>query len=73
MTVKELKEYLSKFPDDLRVMERGYEGGYNDITGGEQKKIALDVNNEWYYGSHEDASSTYHNLKGKTIVDALIL
>jgi hypothetical protein len=75
MKVKELKEYLSKFPDDLRVMEYGYEGGYKDILEGEVKKIALEVNSEWYYGPHEDADneSILKDMAGKTIVDALII
>ena len=71
MTVKELKEYLSNFPDDLRVMIHGYEGGYNDLTGGKQRKIALDVNKAWYYGSHEEADLTIK--KGVKIIDALTL
>ena len=32
MTVKELMEFLEKYPDDLRVVVNGYEDGYDDIS-----------------------------------------
>ena len=62
MTVKELIEVLSRIQDQkTRVMVKGYEGGYNDIVIGNgidsntpaTIDIALDVNEEWYYGAHE--------------------
>lgn len=30
MTVGELVEFLEKYPDDLRVVVKGYEDGYDD-------------------------------------------
>ena len=68
MTVKELIEILSKIEDqEVRVMVKGYEGGYNDIVIGNGidnntpaiQYIALDVNTEWYYGRHEKVDSLY--------------
>lgn len=77
MTVRELIESLSKIEDkEIRVMTRGYEGGVNDIINDTPDiiHIALDVNDEWYYGRHErvdemyDAtSSKYHIVKGIVI------
>lgn len=32
MTVKELVEFLEKYPKDLRVVVNGYEDGYDDIS-----------------------------------------
>ena len=32
MTVKELTEFLEKYPDDLRVVVNGYEKGFDDIS-----------------------------------------
>lgn len=32
MTVKELMEFLEKYPDDLRVVVNDYEDGYDDIS-----------------------------------------
>ena len=82
MTIKELIEVLSKIEDqDIRVMVRGYEGGVDDIVIGNGidnntivipaiQYVALNVNEEWYYGRHErvddmyDATnSNYHIIK----------
>lgn len=86
MTVKELIESLSKIEDqNIRVMVRGYEGGYNDIIVGNGVDnntivipaivdMALNVNEEWYYGAHErveDISGTV--ISNYQIVKAIIL
>ena len=79
MTVRELIESLSKIEDqDIRVIVKGYEGGYDDIVIGNGidnntpaiVNIALDVNDEWYYGRHEmiedvliEARKDYHIVK----------
>jgi hypothetical protein len=82
MTVRELIESLSKIEDqDIRVMVKGYEGGVDDIVIGNGidnstivipaiQYVALNVNEEWYYGRHErvddmyDATnSNYHVIK----------
>ena len=40
MTVKELIQSLSKIEDqDIRVMVKGYEGGYNDVDN---------INTSWF-------------------------
>ena len=75
MTVKELIKVLRQIEDqETRVMIRGYEGGYNDVVMIDNTpaivNVALDVNEEWYYGRHErvddiDPSSDreYHIVK----------
>jgi hypothetical protein len=78
MTVRELIQSLSKIEDqEVRVMVRGYEGGVDDLIIGITKDntpaiqyVALEVNEEWYYGKHEtignidDATnSKYHIVK----------
>jgi hypothetical protein len=82
MTVRELIQSLSKIQDqDIRVMVRGYEGGYDDIVIGNgidnntivipaPIDVALEVNDEWYYGRHEriedvliEARKDYHIVK----------
>jgi hypothetical protein len=65
MTVKELISILSQIEDqDLRVVSKGYEGGYDDIRFPENTPltidIALDVNSDWYYGNHEMVSPENH-------------
>ena len=83
MTVRELIESLSKIEDqDIRVMTRGYEGGVNDMVIGNGIEdntpaiidIALDVNDEWYYGRHERIEDVIMNARGEyTIVKAIVL
>ena len=83
MTVRELIESLSKIEDkEIRVMTRGYEGGVNDMVIGNGIEdntpaiidIALDVNDEWYYGRHERIEDVIMNARGEyTIVKAIIL
>lgn len=74
MNVNQLIKRLQMYPPDLRVVVRGYEGGYNDVDTFENLKIVLDYHSEWYYGKHEDVESLYGNNAEKlktTAVDAL--
>ena len=75
MTVKQLIESLSKIEDqDTKVMVRGYEGGVEDIGTSFSTivDVALEVNEDWYYGAHEVVSEC-HTYTGKTIVKAIII
>jgi len=74
MNVDQLIKRLQMYPPDLRVVVRGYEGGYNDVDQFETMKIVIDFNEEWYYGKHEDVESLYGNNAERlktTAVDAL--
>ena len=77
MTVKQLIQILSTIEDqDVRVMVKGYEGGYNDVEGIniDPIDIALDVNTEWYYGVHERAEMLmYEDREKYQILKAIIL
>jgi hypothetical protein len=53
-------------------MVRGYERGVSDIQDPAIENIALDVNEEWYYGRHE-IQNFDHEYKDKQIVQAIIL
>ena len=55
MTVKELKAKLNSFDDDLIVLVRGYEDGFNDISEIREIKIKLNVNEHWFEGDHEES------------------
>ena len=57
MTVAELIEKLKEYPQDLRVVVRGYEGGVNDVSDFEEFEILLDYYDSWYYGKHEEVFS----------------
>jgi hypothetical protein len=54
MTVRELIELLQKLPQNARVIVQGYEDGYNDIGDAQAIPIKINVNEEWYYGNHDD-------------------
>jgi hypothetical protein len=77
MNVGQLIEQLKNYPQDLRVVVSGYEGGYNDVDTFENIKIVLDYHEAWYYGyygKHEDVESLYGNNAEQlntTAVDAL--
>jgi hypothetical protein len=53
MKVKELMGWLQALDPELMVVVDGYEGGVKEATYVELETIALNVNDEWYYGSHE--------------------
>jgi hypothetical protein len=86
MNIKELIESLSKIEDqNIRVMVRGYEEGYDDIIIGNGidnnttvipaiVNVALNVNEEWYYGRHERVENIDQNTIGMyNVVKAIIL
>jgi hypothetical protein len=83
MTVKELIESLSKIEDqEVRVMVKGYERGVKDMVIGNGidnitpaiQYVALDVNTEWYYGTHERVDDMYDSPNSDYhIVKAIIL
>jgi hypothetical protein len=75
MTVKELIESLSKIEDqETRVMVKGYEGGVDDIDNITPAiiNVALNVNKEWWNGSHEVISED-HTYTDKQIVKAIVI
>lgn len=57
MTVAELIEKLKEYPQDLRVVVHGYEGGVNDVGYFEEMDIYLNYNTVWFYGKHEEVCS----------------
>ena len=53
MTVKNLIEELSKYPEDMRVFVSGYEGGFDDVSVIKEGVFSENVYTDWYYGKHE--------------------
>ena len=75
MTVAQLIQVLNTIenPDNIRVMTKNYEEGYDDISDYFRVvNMALNVHPEWFYGDHEMVSEN-HNYKDKEIVKAIIL
>jgi len=56
MQVNDLIKKLNKFQGDSQVVISGYEGGLADVINAKEISIKRDVNKEWYYGRHEQAS-----------------
>jgi hypothetical protein len=79
MTIKELIETLSTLDPNLRVVTRGYEGGYDDIAWPVGKDspnvidLALYVNPAWYYGNHEMVSEDHQYGDHIEVVKAIVL
>lgn len=54
MKVSELISLLLTLEPGLEVVVSGYEGGYSSVRGvSEPREYVQNVNDEWYYGSHE--------------------
>lgn len=60
MLVKELIAELQALPQDLRVVTRGYEGGYVDPEVVNQFELALNVHAESYMGPHEETAFSWY-------------
>jgi len=58
MKVKELIEKLQEFDPELMVVRPGYEGGETEINYANIMLLALNVNEEWYYGEHDEVEDT---------------
>jgi hypothetical protein len=71
MIVKELIEQLQQLDPELHVFVDGYEGGYDDVVISEVKDIALDVNNDWWYGVNDNYDETKHITN--TVVKGIVL
>jgi hypothetical protein len=71
MIVKELIEQLQQLDPELLVFVDGYEGGYDDVVISEVKDIALDVNNDWWYGVNDNYDETKHITN--TVVKGIVL
>ena len=74
MTVKELTEFLEKYPDDLRVVVNGYEDGYDDILPERifTRKIQLDAGTHDWEGQHNDSPNVDESTDDAKIVEALV-
>lgn len=74
MKVNELIEKLSKLDPELYVFVPGYEGGVDHAGVSCIKYFALDVNDEWWYGRHEEvADPNIDKFIDKIIVQGVIL
>jgi hypothetical protein len=73
MTVQELMQILSGLDPDLPVVVAGYERGFNDVTQVKPVSIMLNVNSEWYYGSHDLSQNAENDDKSTPLIPAIFL
>ena len=52
MTASELITLLQEQPRDIKIVVRGYEDGYNDVSRLIPVNISQDKNDKWYYGEY---------------------
>jgi hypothetical protein len=55
MRIKDLIKTLQEYPQDIRVVVAGYEGGYNDVLSVRELVLRENENEEWFYGAHEES------------------
>ena len=74
MTVKELIEKLQQLDENLQVYCGGDEGGYTSVQEvSDPEEFILNVNTQWYYGEHENASGYNGDKDGKSLGLAVII
>ena len=70
MTKKELVEMLKDLPDDLPILTRGYESGWELAKGVEVRNVFFDEKAPWYEGTYQDIDVYDENLPE---VEAIII
>jgi hypothetical protein len=63
LKVKELIEKLQALDPELMVVRPGYEGGLTEVHYTTISTVALNFNEEWYYGEHQEIDGT-QNFSG---------
>ena len=53
MKIKDLIKELQQHDPEMQVVRAGYEGGVEFVSAIRCFEVALDVNEEWWYGKHE--------------------
>jgi hypothetical protein len=72
MKVKDLIAQLQTYDPDLMVVVSGYEGGVEECQSVSEHTIALNCNEDWYYGPHEMVVE-YAQHEGKERVQAVYI
>ena len=53
MKIKDLIKELQQHDPEMQVIRAGYEGGVDFVGHVVCHEVALDVNEDWWYGKHE--------------------
>jgi hypothetical protein len=60
VTVAELREALAKFPDEMRVVVRGFDGfGYEDLKPPEEISVRIGVYSGGHDSSHKEVKKQF--------------
>ena len=76
MTVDELIQLLAKYPPGLRVVVKGYENGYDDLTPEQLSvaRITLNTGKHPWDGQHGDTNGLTGGVRNDPdVVEALVL
>ena len=74
MNIAELIEKLKEYPQDTRVVTRGFEGGVDDVDFVEETEIYLNYNKgDWHKRPHEEVKSKACNYNKFEKVSAIYL
>jgi hypothetical protein len=66
MKIKDLIKELQKHDPEMQVVRSGYEGGVEFVSSIRCCEVALDVNTDWWYGTHE---LVIHDLQKEELKD----
>jgi len=75
MKIADVIAELQKYPSDMEVMVRGYEGGYEDRFEVKKERIILNYYTPaaWYYGPHDEFDPDDPDTKDMPTIDAVVL
>lgn len=57
MKVSDLIQILSQYDPETVLVIPGYEGGFSPLHTARLETLLKNVNDEWYYGSHDTVDS----------------
>lgn len=69
MNVKKLKELIQNLPDDLEIMQSGFDHRYNYISKAEVTKAEFDPNSKKYWKYYGDKNM----FKGSVVKEVLYI
>ncbi len=75
MKIKDLIKQLQQHDPEMQVIRAGYEGGVDFVSHIVCYEVALDVNEDWWYGKHEIVVHDFQReeLKNHTKTQAVLI
>ena len=63
MTAEELINSLKELPPEIKIVVRGYEEGFNDISQLKPLKLMHAADSKWYYGEYFKNNMVFYKWK----------